>query len=133
MEGISNVNAINSANQIYEAQEAKAYQPKVDLSDPVDNVEFSHKETAPKKSGVGKKLGTAFTSVLYPGLGQLVNGDTKSAAKHFFGAIGADAAILGGVVLAGVCPPAGIALALAGTVGDIGIRLHSIVDAYKDA
>ncbi len=105
----------------------------MDLSDPVDEVEFSNKEAAPKKSGIGKKLGTAFTSVLYPGLGQLVNGDTKSAAKHFFGAVGADAAVIGGALLTAACPPAGIALMVAGTVGDLGVRLHSIVDAYKEA
>ncbi len=110
------------------------YSPKVDLSDPVDKVEFSTKEAAPKKSGMGKKIGTACASAIIPGFGQLINGDTKSAAKHFFGAIGANAAgMIGSAALAAVCPPAGIACAAAGFICGLGIQIHSIVDAYKEA
>ncbi len=133
------VNNVNGAQNVYQTTETgdvkKAYQPQVDLSDPVDDVQFSTKEAAPKKeASTAKKVGVGLSSVLISGLGQFINGDVKSGIKHLAGTYGISAlgAVVGGTVAA-VCPPLGIAIGAASGLTSFGIQIHSIVDAVKNA
>ncbi len=63
-------------------------QPKVDLSDPVDTVEFTTKEdnnTENKEKKNNSKVALGIASAICPGSGQLANGEAGKAAKYFFG------------------------------------------------
>ena len=97
---IGKLSGIQSTPAFNAAENTNA-QAKVDMESK-DTVEFSTKTETPKGSK-SKKIGAGVASFLYPGLGQLCNGEPKKAAKYALGTIGLD---LAG---AGVCT----ALALA--------------------
>lgn len=104
-----------------------------------DKVELSTKknnepDSTNKKSSGAKKVGAGIASAIYPGLGQLVNGETGKAAKYFFGGIAADVAgSVGMMALFATCPPAAVAVGCAAAITHIGLYVGSIVDAVKNA
>ena len=133
-----NVNSINQSQSVNFGQESSPVKEakRVDLSDPVDTVEFSDKkEIAPekKKASTAKKIGVGIASGFIPGLGQLINGDNKKGIIFLGGSLAAAALPVAGGVLASVFPPASIALGVVGGLANIGIAVGSIVDAVKNA
>ena len=127
-----NTQALNATEKTENTQ----LQPqKVDLSDPIDTVEFSLKSSEPKSKGsTSKKIGVGIASALYPGLGQLANGDGKKGAKFFFGQMASDIAFSAlTIALAATNPAVALAAGLAGGLTHLGISIGSIVDAVKNA
>ena len=129
-----NVNGVqNVANvQKTETVKNKVIQPKVDFSDPVDNFELSTSKKA--KSSTAKKIGAGIASALYPGFGQLVNGDVKKGAKFLLGVIGVDTlGTAAATALMAVNPAVGLAVAMGTGLAHIGIGVAGVVDAVKNA
>ena len=108
-------------------------QPKVDMESK-DIVEFSTKANTTKNSK-SKKIGAGIASFLYPGLGQLVNGEPKKALKYVLGGIGLDTVgtVASLALTTFVNPVAGIAVGLATGLAHLGLNISSIVDAVKTA
>ncbi len=110
-------------------------QPKVDLTQKEDSVELSTKQAAVKKDApTSKKIGVGIASALYPGFGQLINGQVGKGAKFFFGQIGLDAlSYAGTIALYAVNPGLALAVGVAGGLAHLGVGIASIVDAVKNA
>ena len=90
---------------------------KVDLNNPVDELKLSTKEDS-KTPSTAKKIGIGMASVMLPGLGQFINGDTKKG-------IGFLAANFALIPLSGVLGP------VAG-VSAIAIQVASAIDAIRN-
>ncbi len=133
MENVNGLNmyGIQKMPEVKNVQKS-SYQPKVDLSDPVDSLQLSTKQSAPPKASTGKKIGLGIASALIPGLGQLVDGDGKKAAKYFLTEVGASVAGYAALALIGPSP---IGLAVMGLSSVVGVinYIGSIVDAAKNA
>lgn len=84
-------------------------------TDNYDSISFSSYYQKPKKT-FGQKLGAGFASLVCPGLGQLINGESNKATWMFFGC-------LSSIITACLFPPASYAVA--------GIAIYSAYDAYK--
>jgi len=80
-------------------------------------------DTEPKRR-VSSRIGTALSSTIIPGLGQLAKGEPGKAAAFFFG-IMIGSPIVG--VLAKAWRPAG---SIAG-IGVLGVHIWNIVDAAR--
>ena len=133
---ISKINQSAQVSNISPAfQGKKVQEAKINLEQEADSVEFSTKASDKTKSQASqvKKIAIGASSMFVPGLGQLINGDGKSAAKHFFGSVGCTAGLYAGAVLAAANPVVGIGLAAVGGIGAAAISLHSIINAYKEA
>lgn len=131
---INAMKAIQSAQAVSSVSENQKvnYQPKVDMESK-DTVNFSTKVENPKGNKT-KKIGAGIASFVYPGLGQLVNGDAKKAAKFALGGVGLDViGTIASVALAASNPIACIAIATAFALGHVGLNIASIVDAVKSA
>ncbi|MBQ9244963.1 hypothetical protein IJ182_01705 [bacterium] len=128
---INNVGGAQNINQVQGVEAQKvAYQPKVDLNDPVDTVEFSSKTESAKKP---KKPLSGVASYFVPGLGQLINGDKKAAGKFFGRHVGlsAIAGIATGIAVAG--GPVGlIALGAAAGIGVLVNGIQSVAHAFNN-
>lgn len=132
---IKNVSNLQNIQVPNATSSIKDNQPKVDHSDPVDTVTLSstHATEQPKGS-TAKKIGVGIASALYPGLGQLANGDVKKGAKFFFGQMASDIGFSAlAIGLASVNPALGLAFGIAGGLAHAGIAIGSIVDAAKNA
>lgn len=133
------ISGVNAVPQTIETQKVGGdtrinQSPKVDLNDPVDTLELSSKESGTVKSSKAKKIGTGLASALYPGLGQLINGEAKKGAKFFFGQFALDmAAGLGAAALATAGSPVSLVIGGIGILAHAGIGIASIVDAVKNA
>ena len=116
---------VGSAQNVYQASsiddnaKVNSFQAKVDLSDPVDSVEFSNKKSKEKKPSLLKKAILASLSYSMPGVGQILNGQPKKAAAF---ALGTVATLAVGIF---AFPPALLAT--------VGIGIASAVDAVKNA
>jgi TM2 domain-containing membrane protein YozV len=111
---VNNAMDLQSVQQVKNTEVKKvAYQPKVDMSDPVDTVELSTKNEAKKEASTGKKVGLGIASWILPGLGQCINGQAGKGLAFFAGAVGATL--------------------LLGPVGTLGVGLWAAIDAAKNA
>ena len=133
-----NVNGINQSQSVNFGQESSPVKEakRVDLSDPVDTVEFSDKkEIAPvkKKASTAKKISRGVMSGCIPGLGQFKNGDNKKGAIFLGSSIGTSVLSAAGICLFSSFPVAAIAMMAGAGLGQIGICVGSIVDAVKNA
>ncbi len=126
IDGINSVGHVYSAQGVENAKNVKT-NCKVDLSDPVDTAVFATKAVAEKpEASTGKKIGVGVGSAILPGFGQLINGEGRKAAGHFFGNLGLRVAA---GMFAFSCPP----LAVACSIGALVLGIGSIVDAVKNA
>ena len=119
-------------------KESKVNDPAIDLNMPKDTVDFSTNKSADNnaasKNNKVRKAAVGFSSIVVPGLGQLINGNTKSAIKHFGGAAGVNIATqVAATLLSPVNPIAASVVILGGSIATLGIGVHSAVDAYKKA
>ena len=107
--------------------------PKVNLDDPVDTAEFSTKAATKSE----KKPVSAIASFFVPGLGQLINGDQKSAVKYFgrhvgtgiLIGVGAATAALGSTLALSVV---GYTVAATACIGQVVNGIQGIVNAYNN-
>lgn len=131
-----NVNGVQNVSNVNQIDDVKktVKQSKVDLSNPVDTVELSSSTKAKKNPSTAKKVGAGIASVLYPGFGQLINGDVKKGLKFFLGQGFVDVAgQIAAMALMSVNPAVGLTVALAAGLTHIGVGIASVVDAVKNA
>lgn len=90
--------------------------------------------TTKKEVPTSKKIGVGLASALYPGLGQVCNGEVSKGAKFFFGGIGIDVATtIAASALISANPGIAILTACAGSLGHIALNVYSAIDAAKNA
>ena len=133
---VSNVKGFEpvlNAQEVCNQQKVK--QVKVDLSNPVDTVEFSKniENLKPAKSTKAKKVKAGIASACIPGLGQFLNGDKMKGLQIMAGHIG----IVGYMGAAAAIAAAGTVTALpAVAIGSVILTAYdiaNIVDAVKTA
>lgn len=127
---IDGINAAQTAAKIekFPKMEKWIEKAKVDLSDPIDTINLTAKsnEIAESKPSTAKKVGVGVASAFIPGLGQIINHDGKKAGV-FFGT-----SLVGGL-LTGAASTVSLPLAVVLSVGTLGVKVASIVDAVKSA
>ena len=90
--------------------------------------------TIKKEVPTSKKVGVGLASALYPGLGQVCNGEVGKGVKFFLGGIGIDiAATVAASALVAVNPGLALLTACAGSLGHVALNVFSAVDAVKNA
>ena len=87
-----------------------------------------------KEVPTSKKVGVGLASALYPGLGQVCNGEVGKGLKFCLGGVGIDVATtIAASALMAVNPVVAILTACAGSLSHIALNAFSAIDAVKNA
>ncbi len=126
-------------------QELPEMLPKLERTPEKDEVTFQGKKdkkaTVPDeyfaeykvKAGKGKKAGVAIASVLFPGLGQVINGDWGRGFGHFFAELGLEIATGVSIAAAQGGKKLGKVAVIASVAGYLTNRIIAGVNAAKNA
>lgn len=86
-----------------------------------------------KEVSTSKKVGVGIASALYPGLGQVCNGEVEKGVKFCLGGIGIDiATTIAASALCTINPAIALVTACVGSLGHIALNIYSAVDAVKN-
>ena len=133
---VSNVKGFESVSKAENVlKEVKVKQPKVDLSNPVDTVEFSKnvEDLKATKKTKAKKVKAGIASACIPGLGQFLNGDKMKGLQIMAGHVGIVGYVAAATALAATGAVAALPAVAIGTVILTVYDIASIIDAVKTA